>query len=163
MVRSGRSGSSWNELLGRPPQPWRARVKKPKTVIDAEAAASAKKAEFDAAKEAMNRLEKEWFQALEAVKAAQAEADAAQPQCRLVRVRWISGNEEDVGRVVIVRRTPSGMLVVRHVGEPDSNEQRFKWDGYAMKFRHADKNTYISDTRELRDVPSEYLPTCQAA
>ena len=41
-------------------------MKKPKTVIDAENAASAKKAEFEAAKEAVKRLQGEWFQALAA-------------------------------------------------------------------------------------------------
>ena len=138
-------------------------MKKPKTVIDAEDAASAKKAEFEASKEAMNRLEKECFQALAAVRTAQTDADAALPQCRLVRVRWRSSNEEDMGRVVILRRTPGGMLVVRYVGEPDGSEQRFKWAEYAGKFRQAEKGSYISDTRELRDVPAEYLPTCQAA
>lgn len=143
--------------------PWRAKVKRPKTVIEAEAAASAKRAEFEAAKEAVKRLEGEWFQALAAVKAAQTEADAALPQCRLVRVRWRTSNEEEMGRAVILRRTPGGMLVVRYVGDPDGIEFKFKWAAYAGKFRQAEKGGYTSDTRELRDVPAEYLPTCQAA
>lgn len=138
-------------------------MKKPKTVIDAEEAASAKKAEFEAAKAGVNRLEKEWFQALAAVRAAQTDADAALPQCRLVRVRWRTSNEEDMGRVVILRRTPGGMLVVRHVGDPDGSEYKFKWAEYAGRFRQAEKGSCTSDTRELRDVPAEYLPTCQAA
>lgn len=135
-------------------------MKKPKTVISAETAANAKWTEFEAAKKAMNRLEKEWFQAQAVVRTAQTEADASLPQCRMVRVRRISRNEEDMGRVVILRRTPGGMLVVRYVGEPDGSEYKFKWEEYAGKFRQAEKG---SDTRELRDVPAEYQPCGQAA
>lgn len=138
-------------------------VKKPKTVIDAENAASAKRAEFDAAKEAMNRLEREWFQAQAAVQTAQTEADASLTQCRMVCSRWRSGKEEDVARVVIVRRTPSGMLVVRRVGMLDGNEYKFKWDKYLSEFRQSEKAVYTYDIRKLRDVPAEFLPAAQAA
>lgn len=138
-------------------------MKKPKTVIEAEAAASAKKAEFDAAKETMNRLEKEWLAALAAVRDAQKAADATLPQCRHVRVRWRSGGTEDMGAVVIVRRTPGGRLVVRNVGDPSGTEYQFKWSEHAGVFKQAEKGTWTSDTRELRDVPAEYLPSAQAA
>lgn len=138
-------------------------MKKPKTVIDAEAALSAKAAEVTAAKEALKRLEAEHSAAYAAVRHAQTEADAALPQCRLVRVRWRSGNQEDMGCVAILRRTPGGMLVVRRVGEPYGHEYKFKWAEYAGKYRQAEKGGYTDDTRELRDVPAEWLPTTQAA
>ena len=134
-------------------------MKKPKTVVDAEAALAAKAAEVAAVKEALERLKSEWGIAHTAVRHAQTEADATLPQCRLVRIRWRSSNEEDMGRVVILRRTPGGMLVVRYVGEFDGSEHKFKWAEYAGKYRQAEKSSYTSHTRELRDVPAEYLPT----
>jgi hypothetical protein len=133
-------------------------MKKPKTVIAAEAAASAKKAELEAAKEAVKLLEQEWLQALAAVKAAQTEADAGLPQCRLVQIGWRGSKEETVDRVVILRRTPKGMLVVRYVGQ-DGNERKFKWSSYRNAFVQAERGAYLSYTRELRDVPAEYLPS----
>jgi hypothetical protein len=138
-------------------------VKKPKTVIDAENALSAKAAEVVAAKETLKRLEAEHGAAYAAVRQAQTDADAALPQCRMVRVRWRSGDEEDAGRVVIVRRTPAGMLVVRHVGAPAGHEYKFKWSEHSHKFRQAERGGYTSDTRELRDVPAEYQPSAKAA
>ena len=138
-------------------------MKKPQTVIDAENALSAKDTEVIAAEDALKRLEAEHGEAHAAVRKARIEADASLPQCGMVRVRWRSGNEVDAGRVVILRRTPGGMLVVRLVGEPTGGEYKFKWAEYAGKFRQAEKGSYSSDTRELRDVPAEYLPTAQAA
>ena len=134
-------------------------IKKPKTVIDAEAVLSMKKAEVAAAKEALQRLEVEYGSAIAAVRQAQTDADATLPQCRMVRVRWHSGNEADSASVVILRRTPGGMLVVRRVGEPDGIECKFKWVEHSGKFRQAEKNHYYSDIRELKDVPVEYLPS----
>ena len=132
-------------------------------MVEAEAALSAKAAEVTAAKEALKRLESEHGAAYAAVRQAQTDADAALPQCRMVRVRLSTSNEEDMGRMVILRRTPGGTLVVRHVGEPDGNEYKFKWAEYSRKFRQAEKSGYTYDTRELRDVPADYLPTRQAA
>jgi len=138
-------------------------MKKPQTVIEAEAVASAKKATFDAAKEAMSRLENEWRAALAAVRDAQKAVDATLPQCRRVRVRWRSGNVEDVGNVVIVRRTPGGRLVVRNIGDYSGAESQFKWAERDGVFRQVEKGTLVSDNRELRDVPAEYLPSAQVA
>jgi hypothetical protein len=123
-------------------------VKKPKTVIAAEAALSAKAAEVAAARDALKRLEAEHGAAYAAVRQAQTDADAALPQCRVVRVRWRNGNEEDAGRVVIVRRTPGGVLVVRHVGAPAGHEYKFKWSEHSHKFRRAECGGYNSDTSE---------------
>ena len=113
-------------------------MKKPKTVIDAKAALSAKAAEVTAAKDALKRLEAEYGAAHMAVRQAQTDADASLPQCRLVRLRWRSDKDENVARVVILRRTPSGMLVVRYVGEPDGSEYKFKWAEYSQRFRQAE-------------------------
>lgn len=137
-------------------------MKKPKTVIDAEAALIAKAVEVAAAKDTLTRLEAEHGAAYSAVYQAQTEADASLQQCRMVRVRWRSDTEEGGARVVILRRTPGGMLVVRKVGDANGYEYRFKWAEHARKYRQAEKGSFTSDTLEMRDVPAEYLPTCQA-
>lgn len=138
-------------------------MKKPKTVIDAEAALKAKTAEVADAKEALKRLDAEQAAAYAAVRQAQTDADASQPQCRLVCVKRYSGKTEDIARAVILRRTPGGMLVVRHVGQPDGTEYKFKWSQHCALYSQAEKGSWSSDTRELRDVPDEYQPTAQAA
>ena len=131
-------------------------MKKPKTVVDAEVALAAKAVEVAVAKEALKRLESEWGIAAAAVRQAQTEADASLPQCRFVRVRR-GGTEDGNSLVVIVRRTPGGMLVVRDVGESASLEYKFKWKAHEGKYQMAKHDGYTS-TRELRDVPAEYLP-----
>jgi hypothetical protein len=138
-------------------------MKKLKTVVDAETALNAKAAEVTAAKDALKRLESELAGAHAAVRQAQADADATLPQCRLVRVRWRSGIEDEGAGVVIVRRTPSGMLVVRYVGDASGSEYKFKWAEHSGKYRQADKSSFTSDTRELRDVPAEYQQIDQDA
>lgn len=132
-------------------------MKKPKTVVDAEKMAAEKAAELAAAKEVVRQLESEHADAVAAIRKAQEDADAALPQCRLVRIPWRSSKEEDVSRVVIVRKTPGGMLVVRRVGDPAGNKYKFKWAPYAGQYRQAEKrSSFISDSRALRDVPPEY-------
>lgn len=139
-------------------------MKKPKEVIDAEAALSAKAAEVATAKNALKRLEGEYLAAHAAVRQAQTNADAALPQCRVVRVRWRTGVEDDLGRVVIQRRTLGGMLAVRPVGQLDDlGQQKFKFLEHVGRFRQVEKGGYTSDIRELREVPAEYLPTRPAA
>lgn len=137
-------------------------MKKPKAVIAAEAAEAIKHAELEAAKETVARLEKEWALALAATRAAQTEADAALPQCRMVRVIRHGRGEQDAGRMVILRRTPSGMLVVRYVGESNS-ERKFKWAKFADCFRQAKAFERFDDFYELRDVPTEFMPVVGAA
>ena len=138
-------------------------MKKPKTVVDAEVLLTAKKAEVDAANEALKRLESELQDAYAAVRKAQAEADACLPQCNLVGLHWRTGVEASGTRVVIMRRTPGGMLVVRYAGDPIGSEYKFKWSEHSGKYRQAEKSSYAGKTRELRDVPAEYLPTLHEA
>lgn len=138
-------------------------MKKPKSVLAAEALVDAKDAEIVAAQAALKQLEMERREAYLAVRAAQAEADAALPQCRMVRVRWRSGGEEELWRVVIVRKTPGGMLVVRRVGEPDGYEERFRWAAYAGNYRQQKPSSFASDHYELRDVPADFMPVGQEA
>ena len=136
---------------------------KPKTVIDAEAALIAKAAELTAAREALKRLEAEHGVAHAAVRSAQTAADASLPQCRQVYVSRVSGAEKDGVRCVILRRTPSGILVTRLMGVVKADEGKFKWVPHAQLFRQAFADGWTSGWLELRDVPAEYLPTCQEA
>jgi hypothetical protein len=137
-------------------------MKKTKTVVDAEIVVSAKAVEVAAAKETLKRLEHEHWEALEAVRKAQTDVDASLPQCRIVRASGFSGAEVGGARVVIVRRTPGGMLVVRHVGNTDGYEYKFKWVEHAGNYRRVTTERWASSFDELRDVPDAYLPTSQA-
>ena len=132
-------------------------MKKPKSVIDAEAALIAKIAELAAARDTVSRLEVEHGHAIAADRQAQTDADSALPQCRMVMVGRFSGKDSDMGRVVIVRRTPSGMLVVRGVGDSNGIEYKFKQSKWSTVYRQAEKTGYTG-CRQLRDLPAEYDP-----
>lgn len=138
-------------------------MKKTPQVAAAEAAVKAKAKELAEAKAIVERLTREHAEALAAVRSAQEAADSERPQARLVRVSWHSGTVRDDIRMVIERRTPTGMLVVRRVGIVDGEAERFKWDGHAGKFVQAEARAAYSDRCELRDVPAEYDPPRQSA
>lgn len=79
-------------------------------------------------------------------------------------MRWRSGTEDGGYSVVIDRRTPGGMLVVRRAGDSGGREYKFKWSEHAAKYQQTENRTYYDGvTRELRDVPAEYIPSCQVA
>lgn len=134
-------------------------LKKSAAVVAAEQLAEAKSAELKAAQESVRSLEREYAQAVIAAREAQEHADAALPQCDMVNVRRYDRADRDACRVVIVRKTPTGMLVVRHVGYASGSEYKFKWATYGDRFMQAEKQYgYGGDRRELRNVPPEYLP-----
>jgi len=63
--------------------------------------------------------------------------------------------------VVILRKTPTGILVVRRVGGPHTNEatSKFKFDKYLKEYLPHKKSSGFSSTiTKLRDVPTEFLP-----
>lgn len=137
--------------------------KAPPAVAAAVQLVSDKKAELGAAHEDVKRLEKEYGEALDGARQAQQDADAALPQCRRVTVSRFSGRESNECRVVILRKTPSGMLVVRRVGDYDGYEFKFKVNRYSGEYVQAEKTYgYSSDSSELRDVPAEYMPAEEA-
>lgn len=137
-------------------------MKKPKILLEAEAAARNKKVELDTAEDAVSRIQREWHAALAAVRDAQMAFDDTLPQCRYVRVCRRSGYTEVISKVVIVRRTPRGKLVVRMVGDLSGKEIQLNWVGHAGAYIKAEKG-WTRETRELRDVPAEYLPTANKA
>jgi hypothetical protein len=127
-------------------------------------AAAAKEAELNAAREDVKRLEAECREANAAIYRAQVEADAHLPSCRLVSIAWRSGREDDIGRVVILRKTPGGQLVVRRVGQASGTESKFKLNPHRLVYEAAEKSkSWISGTKELRDVPAEYMPVSARA
>jgi len=133
-------------------------AKVPKAVADAKEVVIDKLKEIASAKAVLVQLESEHSEACKALRQAQIAADAHLPQCRMVNVRWRSGTEEYPSPVVILRRTPSGMLVVRRVGDHDGSEYRFKPATYGDKYVQVEKSSFRSSLRELRDVPAEYMP-----
>lgn len=140
-------------------------MKKHATVMAAEAVAEEKARELAVARELVKRLEQEHSEARIAVREAQLLVDASLPQCRLVQVHWRSGKEANAGRVVILRKTPGGMLVVRRVGDSFSGaEFKFKWLEHSGKYVDSRKqHAYLSDLLELRDVPEVYAGPARAA
>jgi hypothetical protein len=80
----------------------------------------------------------------------------------MVRAPWKTGKDKDMGMVVIVRRTPSGLLVVRKVGETSRGEYRFKWSRYNFQYYQEEKGSSFGDLRKLVDVPSAYMPEIMA-
>lgn len=131
---------------------------KPASVVSAEIARDLKLKELEGARESVKRLEREWIESAAAVRDAQTLADASLPQCEMVYRKWPSGREESAGRVVIIKRTPTGILVTRRIGDTARGEHRFKWAEYSGRYVQAEKATWASDRRELRDVPAEYTP-----
>lgn len=139
-------------------------VKKPDAVVKAEALVAALHAALLDAQAAVQRLSQEHVAARASLKAVVAEADLALPRCGMVLVSGLAGKARGAAvPMVILRRTPTGMLVVRRAGEPFSAELKFKWNKNTERFRPAEATGYLRDARELRDVPVEYMPAGSSA
>lgn len=131
--------------------------KKPDAVAAAKAITEAKRLELEAARENVKRLENELGESLREERVARENADSAMPQCRMVRTSRSSTQEADVCRVVILRQTPSGILVTRAVGDTGEVEYKFKRSQYSGKFIQAERrSTFSFYQRELRDVPANF-------
>lgn len=131
-------------------------MKKTKQIIEAERALSTKLEELNHTRERLKWIEAEVSNARATVRIALEAADAGLPRCSLVTIDWRSGVAKPAGDVVIVRCTPGGLLVVRKAGE--ENELRFKWSKFSGVYRQAEKARFTSETRELREVPPEFMP-----
>ncbi len=132
-------------------------MKTPKAVLAAEAAVAAKSAELEDAESAVKRIRAELGAAHAALMDARIEADSALTQCRLVVIPWRGSDPPKSRPVVIVRRTPGGMLVTREIG--DTQERRFKFNPHRCVYvQAAEYHCYSRETRELRDVPAEVMP-----
>ena len=125
-------------------------------VLAAEQAEVDAKAAWQAAQAAAKQAEETYYAACRASREARIKADAALPQCRMVSVKWRTDRVEDAGRVVVLKKTPGGTLVVRRVGDA-TGDYRFKWNKYTGRWTQAGRVGWTNDTRELRDVPAEYM------
>lgn len=137
--------------------------KKPSAAAEAVSAAKLvvelAKADLEDARAEVKRLEQKVSDAHVAWRDAQVAADAELPQCGMVLVKWRSGKEEDAGRLVILRKTPGGMLIARRVGDVYGAEMKFKWSQHRAQFVQAEKSSfYANDTRKICEVPAEFLP-----
>lgn len=130
-------------------------MKKNSALEAAKSAAELKRKELEEAKEAVIRLQSEFVQSVCAVRAAQMAADASLPQCRCVRIGWRGYSEEDSADYVILRKTPTGILVTRLAGDPKSLERRFAMSKYSGTYCEVAKTSIYSHL-ELRDVPAEW-------
>lgn len=126
-------------------------MKEHPTILAAREAVDAKLAELAAAELVVKGLRGEVNDARLGVIAAQDAEDVKYPTARLVSVGWRTGKETDMGRVAIVKRTPTGILVTRRRGI----ERRFKPSKITGVFYEvgADRFGYVYDTVQLRDVP----------
>lgn len=131
--------------------------KDPPTVIAALEVRASRHAEMVAAELAVKAAKEAYKSACAAVLEARKQADESLPQCMLVRSAWRGSRTEEAGRVVILRKTPGGLLVTRRVAETD--EMRFKFSPYSgVYIKQRKGSTFMSCHYELRDVPPEWMP-----
>lgn len=128
--------------------------KTPAAVLAAEAKANEAMATLVAAREALKHAESAFNAASTAIREAREEADSTLPQCRMVRIGWWRGEESTVGRAVIIRKTPSGRLVVRLVGS--TSERQFVPMKLSGRYIQIEKRRGFNGHDELCDVPPEY-------
>ena len=132
-------------------------MKKTQIEIDAEAALASKAQEVTSAKRRMECLEKEYDELLESQYQARIKTDSVLPQCSMTRG---FGREKTDERVVILRLTPGGLLVVRRVGANSELTLKFKWDEYALNYTQAESKMFSGGAyRKLENVPIEYIPS----
>ena len=132
-------------------------MKKTQIEIDAEAALAEKRQAVVDAKSRVECLEKELQELHELQHEARIKADSKLPQCAMVRGFALGRTGE---RVVILRLTPGGLLVVRRVGASRELELKFKWDEYALNYTQAESKMFSGGAyRKLENVPIEYIPS----
>jgi hypothetical protein len=85
--------------------------------------------------------------------------DECLSRVELYRLGPIGYRDQDCGSLVILRQTPSGMLVCRKYGEPHSDEMRFKFNRWSQEFT----GKQSGGTYELSEVPQEYIDRALAA
>jgi len=133
-----------------------AKVKLSAAVIAANELKAEKIKELVIAENAVKVLKDEVSAAYIAARKAQEEDDSKLPQCDMVTVEWRTAKETPAGRVVIMRKTPTGFLIVRRVGEVDYD---FKFKSENGCYVSAEKRSgYAYNTTALRNIPAEFQP-----
>lgn len=134
-------------------------MKKDKKVIAAELAVKAKREEIEQTQERVKLLESELKGLIQSVRHAQAEIDKLLPSCKLVTKDWYGGNVKSVEKVAILRRTKTGRLVVKRIGDTSEGcEYVFKYCEYSGCFKPLERPHRFSDIRALAGVPDEFMP-----
>ena len=139
---------------------------KNKSVQMAKEALAEKELALTKALEAVELAKQEKGEAYTALCKAQMDADSGLPSCDCVSIReYGRGDPVLVARMAILRKTPSGLLVVRRLGEPDGQLYHFKWSPYSSTYHEKKKRErfYSGSRTELRNVPAEFIPKSEAA
>jgi hypothetical protein len=131
-----------------------AKVKLSAAVIAAQEYKAAKQKELAIAEESIKLLREELSAAYIAARKAQEDDDSKLPQCDIVSVEWRSRKETPAGRAVIMRKTPTGFLIVRRVGEVDYD---FKFKCENGNYVKVEKRSYGYSSTELHNIPVEFL------
>lgn len=134
--------------------------KTPKIVEDAMAALAAAEAKAKEADAACALARLEVGKAYEVLRLAKIEADASLPKCTIVSNGRLSKNES-ASAGVILRKTPTGLLIVRRVGVSDDCASRFEWSKFRREYvekKSRSSGLYRVYFDVLADVPAEFMP-----
>lgn len=138
-------------------------MKRPQLVVDAERRVVAAIESLKVLDASVRKMRLEQNQAINDLTAAQTEADADLPQCRVVSVSLRTGAPTGIGAMhVILRRTPAGTIFTRHVGATTDYEYKFKFGEMSGAYVESTRDRYPINRLELRDVPSEFMPKAPA-
>ncbi len=99
-------------------------------------------------------------EAYKALLSARMAADAELPQVTVTLRSRRTGTLVSSVPSVIIRKTPSGMLIVRGIGEPNERAHKYKLQEYSGRFVRvrAAQDKWAYNIYWLEDVPSEFLP-----
>ena len=134
--------------------------KTPKIVEDAKAALAAAEAKAKEADEACALARIEVSRAYEALRLARIAADSDLPKCTIVSKGRLSKNESAFAGVIL-RKTPTGLLIVRRVGANDNSASRFAWSEFRREYmekKPRGSSLYHGTFDVLADVPAEFMP-----
>jgi hypothetical protein len=113
--------------------------------------------QIEFAREELDRLCDAHCQAQKELSDALLKADEHLPQATLWKSARFSEDKE-IGKVVILRQTPSGQLVCRLAGSSNKTEMKFKLSKYEWdhKFYTTEKRDHLGGYQYLLDVPEQY-------
>jgi hypothetical protein len=113
--------------------------------------------QIKSAREELERLRDALCQAQRELSEALIKADELLPQATLCETGWSGCGS--IGKVAILRQTPTGQLVCRPVGSTVKAEMRFKISFLACedRFYSTEKRSYRGSRRYLTNVPEEYI------
>jgi hypothetical protein len=96
------------------------------------------------------------FKAQQELKQALVDADKDLPQATMREYDNFCP-VKNLGKVVILRQTPTGHLVCRPVGSTGGCEMQFKICQHDNRFYSTEKQNYANTMKYLSDVPEKYI------